>query len=319
MKAVILSGGAGTRLRSISGDIPKPMMPLLGKPLLAHTVALLRQNGFTHLCLTLHHGAAQIQQYFQDGADFGIHIEYRQETAPLGTAGAVKNCADFIGDDPVLVMSGDCACDYDLYSLMTGHREGVTIALSTHQEPLAYGLVVTTPQGRITGFLEKPTWEKVVTNRVNTGIYVLSPTVLDAVPQGRPYDFAKDLFPRLLAQGVPMTGQAMEGYWCDIGTPRAYYQCNLDALDGLYRLPDGDSAPRRIVLCRDRARLMGAVSQALAEFGADFSDGLTIQNDLGRAHLAPLADQCALSLEGDAAAVRKLEALTRRLERESDR
>jgi mannose-1-phosphate guanylyltransferase/phosphomannomutase len=293
------------------------MMPLLGKPLLERTVALLRQNGFTHLCLTLHLHPEALQNYFGDGARFGVHIEYRRETAPLGTAGAVKNCADFIGSDPVLVMSGDCACDYDLRQLMEGHREGVTIALSTHREPLAYGLVVTTAQGRITGFLEKPTWEKVVTDHVSTGIYVLSPAVLEAIPAGQPYDFAKDLFPRLLAQGVPMTGQVMEGYWCDIGTPRAYYQCNLDALDGLYQLPDEDSAPRRILPCRDRARLMGAISQALVELGADFSDGLTIQNDLGRAHLAPLADQCALSLDGDTAAVRQLEALARRLEREA--
>ncbi len=314
MKAVILSGGEGTRLREISGGLPKPMMPLLGKPLLEHTIALLRQNGFDRLCLTLHYRPEVIRRHFGDGENFGVHIEYRQEAEPLGTAGAVKNCRDFIGEDTVLVMSGDSACDYDLAALMREHDRGVTIALAAHAEPLPYGLVITNGAGRVTGFLEKPTWERVVTDRVSTGIYVLSPEVLDLVPDGQKYDFAKDLFPELLHRGIPMTGRVMEGYWCDIGTPRAYYQCNLDAIDGLYRLPDGEKTARRIFPCRDRARLMGAVSQALVEFGADFSDGLTIENEYGKAHLAPLADRCALSLDGDAAAVRALEALARKLE-----
>lgn len=314
MKAVILSGGEGTRLRDISGGLPKPMMPLLGKPLLEHTVALLRQNGFDRLCLTLHYKPEIIRRHFGDGERFGVHIEYRLEQEPLGTAGAVKNCRDFIGADSVLIMSGDSACDYDLAGLFHEHESGVTIALTSHGEPLPYGLVLTDKAGRVTGFLEKPTWERVVTDRVSTGIYILSPEVLERVPDGQKYDFAKDLFPALLREGIPMTGQVMDGYWCDIGTPRAYYQCNLDALDGLYRLPDCGAGARRIFPCRDRARLMGAVSQVLAEFGADFSDGLTIENEHGKAHLAPLPDRCALALEGDAAAVRALEALAKKLE-----
>ncbi len=314
MKAVILSGGEGTRLRDISGGLPKPMMPLLGKPLLEHTVALLRQNGFDRLCFTLHYQPDVICRRFGDGERFGVHIEYRRETEPLGTAGAVKNCMDFIGGDNVLIMSGDSACDYDLAELFQGHKAGVTIALAAHAEPLPYGLVVTDRAGRVTGFLEKPSWERVVTDQVSTGIYVLSPDVLSRVPDRRKYDFAKDLFPELLRDGVPMTGRVMDGYWCDIGTPRAYYQCNLDAIDGLYRLPDGAKTARRVFPCRDRARLMGAMSRSLAEFGADFSDGLTIENEHGRAHLAPLPDRCALALEGDAAAVRALEALAKKLE-----
>ncbi len=313
MKAVILSGGEGTRLRAVSGGLPKPMMPLLGTPLLERTVALLRENGFDRLCMTLHYEPEVIRRHFGSGGRFGVKIEYREETEPLGTAGAVKNCADFIGGEPILVMSGDCACDYDLAALLREHTEGVTVALAAHAEPLPYGLVVTDGAGRITGFVEKPSWERVVTDRVSTGIYALSPEALERVPAGEKYDFAKDLFPRLLAEGVPMTGRVMEGYWCDIGTPEAYYQCNLDALRGLYRLPGGDGG-RRILPCRDRARLMRAVSEAMVGFGADFSDGLTVQNENGRAHLAPLPDRCALSLDGDAAAVRALETLARRLE-----
>ena len=315
MKAIILSGGEGTRLRSISGGLPKPMMPLLGKPLLERTVALLRENGFDRLCVTLHYAPEAIRRCLGDGGRFGVSIEYRQEATPLGTAGAVRNCRDFIGDDTVLVMSGDCACDFDLAELFRGHEAGVTIALAANAEPLPYGLVVTDRAGRITGFVEKPTWEKVVTDRVSTGIYVLAPDVTDRIPEGVPYDFAKDLFPKLLAEGVPMTGRIMEGYWCDVGTPRAYYQCNLDALDGFYRLPEENGPTRRVIPCRDRARLMRAMTEALAEFGADMTDGLTYNSEQGRAHLAPLADRTALALEGDPAAVRAVEALARRLER----
>ena len=314
MKAVILTGGEGTRLRAISGGLPKPMMPLLGTPLLERTVALLRENGFDQLCLTLHYQPRLIRDRLGDGSAFGVHIEYRQERTPLGTAGAVRNCQDFIGDENFLVMSGDSACDFDLRQLMESHRRGVTIALASQKEPLAYGLVITDRQGRITGFLEKPAWERVVTDQVSTGIYALSPDVLSYIPPAEPYDFAKDLFPKLLEQGVPMRGLVMDGYWCDIGTPQAYYQCNLDALNGLYHLPGGSDTPRRILPCRDRARLMRAMGEALAEFGADFSDGLTLSDSHGQAHLAPLADRCALALEGDRAAVRRLEALAKRLE-----
>ena len=316
MKAVILSGGEGTRLRRISDGVPKPMMPLLGKPLLERTVALLRENGFDRLCVTLHYMPEAIRRHLGDGGRFGVSIEYRLEDEPLGTAGAVRNCRDFIGGDTVLVMSGDSACDYDLAELFRGHGGGVTIALAAHAEPLSYGLVVTDRTGRVTGFVEKPSWERVVTDRVSTGIYVLSPNVLDLVPEGTKYDFAKDLFPRLLAEGISMTGRVMDGYWCDIGTPRAYYQCNLDALDGLYRLPGEDAPSRRVIPCRDRARLMRAVSENLAEFGADLTDGLTYDSLDGRAHLAPLPDQAALALDGDPRAVRVMEALTRKLEHE---
>ena len=317
MKAVILSGGEGSRLREISGGCPKPMMPLLGKPLLERTVALLQENGFDRLCVTLHYRPEVIRQFLGDGERFGVRIEYRTENEPLGTAGAVRNCRDFIGDDTVLVMSGDSACDFDLAELFRSHADGVTIALAIHAEPLSYGLVVTDRTGRVTGFVEKPAWERVVTDHVSTGIYVLSPGVLDRIPAGTRCDFAKDLFPHLLAEGVPLRGRIMNGYWCDIGTPRAYYQCNLDAIDGIYRLPGQSGKARRVIPCRDRARLMRVMSEALSEFGADLSDGLTLSSEHGSAHLAPMPDRAALALEGDPAAVRAMEALAHRLERDA--
>lgn len=318
MKAVILSGGEGTRLRSVSGGLPKPMMPILGTPLLLRTAALLRDNGFTDLCLTLCHKGDIIQNTLGNGASLGVRIQYRLEDPqkPLGTAGAVKNCRDFLGTEPFLVISGDSACDFDLARLMQGHRGGVTIALTDRAVPLAYGLVVTGADGAIVGFLEKPDWERVVTDRISTGIYVLDPDILEYIPENAPCDFGKDLFPTLLKKGVPMRGEVMEGYWRDIGTPRDYYQTNLDALDGLYRLPGEGSVTRRVLPCKNRARLMRAMSEALVEFGADFSHGLTVEGSSGKAHLAPLAESDALCLNGDPAAVRELESLARKLRKE---
>ena len=316
MKAIILSGGAGTRLSEISGGVPKPMMPLLGKPLLERTVALLRENGFSRLCVTLCYAPKTIRDFLGDGSRFGVSVEYRTEKSPLGTAGAVRNCRNFIGSEPVLIISGDSACDFDLGALYRSHTGGVTIALTAHKEPLRYGLVLTDRAGRVTGFVEKPAWERVVTDRVSTGIYVLSPDTVDLIPEGQKYDFAADLFPRLLADGVPMTGRLMDGYWCDIGTPRSYFQCNLDALDGLYRLPGRDGTAHRVIPCRDRAGLMRLLSETLTEFGADMTDGLTYTSNAGRAHLAPMTDREAIALDGDPAAVRDMEALTKQLNRQ---
>jgi len=318
MKAILLSGGAGTRLQNISGGLPKPMMPILGKPLLEHTVTHLREQGFRHLCLTLCYNPDPIRQHFGDGAAFGVHMTYRLEDEPLGTAGAVKNCKDFYDSDPFLVMSGDAACDYPLAELMRAHRGGVTIALADSAEPLAFGLVITDKRGAVTEFVEKPDWEHVVTDRVSTGIYVIDPEVMEQVPEGMAYDFAKDLFPRLLKLGIPMTGVPMDGYWRDIGTPRSYYQCNLDALDGLYRLPGGPGHTRRVLPCRNRARLMRAIGETLAEFGADFTNGLTLEKDGWKAHIAPLAEQSALCFEGDGPSIAQLEALARKLEQQPD-
>ena len=316
MKAVILAGGEGTRLREIAGGLPKPMMPILGKPMLEHILALLKEHGFEDICMTLRYEPEKIREHFGDGRAFGLNIQYRLEEEPLGTAGAVKNCMDFVGKDDFLVISGDCACDFDLTAALRAHRGTATIVLSEQEEPLSYGLVLTARSGRITSFLEKPAWERVVTNLVSTGIYVLSPAVMEHVPEGKNSDFAKDLFPLLLEKNIPLQGCILPGYWCDIGTPRAYYQSNLDALDGRWQLPQTKSSSGRkcVVRCRSRARLMRAMSEYCAEFGADFSDGLRIQSDHGHAHAAPLAEESAVVIEGEGACWRHLADIARRLE-----
>lgn len=313
MKAVILAGGEGTRLKDISMDLPKPMMPLLGRPVLEHIVAQLRLCGFDEVCMTLRYRPEVIRRHFGDGHDFGVRIEYRTEKQALGTAGSVKNCMDFVGGEPFLVIAGDCVCDFALNEAMQAHRGGVTIVVTHDDEPLRYGLVVTGRGSRVAGFLEKPSWERVVTDTVSTGIYVLSPEVMELVPAGQPFDFARDLFPALLERGTAMRALALDGYWCDIGTPHSYYQANLDVLDGRCRPALPTRPQRSVVPCRSRAALMAALAQAACEFGADWSDGLRISDEHGTAHAAPLGDRSAIVVEGEGEPCRRMLTLARRL------
>jgi mannose-1-phosphate guanylyltransferase/phosphomannomutase len=235
MKAIIMAGGEGTRLRPVSLNRPKPMTELFDRPVLEHILKLLRINGVTEACLTLKYLPRMITDWFGGGEAYGVRLDYRVEEEALGTAGGVLNCADFVGGEDFLVLSGDCVCDFDLKTLIDYHSEKraeVTLALYSHKTPLEYGLVVTDGEGRIERFLEKPDWDHVLTDRINTGVYILSPSVLSAIPKNRPYDFGRELFPRFLEEKRAMFGLAMPGYWCDIGTVGAYLQCAMDILDG---------------------------------------------------------------------------------------
>ena len=320
MKAIILAGGQGSRLRPVSGGLPKPMMPLCGRPLLEHIINLLARQGFRELCLTLGYRPDVIREHFGSGKDFGVSITYQVEETPLGTAGGVRQCAHFYGNEDFLVISGDAACDFDLSRLMAHHREhrcAATLALTRCRVPLRFGLVPTDETGRVLAFLEKPTWERVVTDQVNTGIYALSPRAMAPVPEGRPFDFGKELFPLLLEQNQPLHGLAMEGYWCDIGTPEEYFRCNLDALAGRLRLPEPLGPPpppkteapaprrpaatpggvRRTLTCRERAAAMGLVTRCLAEFGPELTEGLRLSTREGIVRIAPDSGTEALEVE----------------------
>ena len=311
MKAVILAGGLGTRLRAVTGEHPKPLAPLLGRPVMEHIVELLRDQGFSEICAALHYRAGEIMAHFGDGRRFGVHMEYRIETANLGTAGSVKNCRDFFGDEDFLIISGDAACDFRLDRLMELHRKkhaAVTIALSRESEPLRYGLAVTDGDGRIRSFIEKPDWPRVVTDLVNTGIYVLSPQVLARVPEGGG-DFGRDLFPLLLKENAPLYGQVMEGYWRDIGTPLDYYRCCADALEGKLKLTPGERFRQAVqepvsdseedgcvtlCTCQNRARLMGTLSELMLELGADYDDGIRLKGPHYELHISPSAVSSAV-------------------------
>ena len=233
-----MAGGEGTRLRPLTSNQPKPMVPIAGKPCLEHILELLRKHRLDDVVVTLAFMPQAIRTYFGDGDSLGISVEYSVEESPLGTAGSVKLAAGKL-DDTFLVISGDALCDVDLSSLIAFHRDreaAVTIGLKSVDNPLEFGIVVTDEEGRIERFLEKPSWGQVFSDTINTGIYVLEPEVLRHVPEDRPFDFSKELFPLLLEMGRPLYGYVLEGYWQDVGDLVQYAQANFDALDRLVDL-----------------------------------------------------------------------------------
>jgi len=228
-----MAGGEGTRLRPLTSNQPKPMVPIVGKPCMEHIVELLKEHGFDDIVVTLAFMPQAIRGYFGAGESHGVSIRYSVEESPMGTAGSVKLAEDAL-DEPFLVISGDALCDIDLGAIVRFHEEKealVTIALVSVDNPLEFGIVVTDEEGRIERFLEKPSWGQVFTDTINTGIYVVDPAVLKHVPEDRPFDFSKELFPLLLEMGRPLYGYVAEGYWQDIGNIDQFRQANFDALD----------------------------------------------------------------------------------------
>lgn len=232
MKAVIMAGGEGARLRPLTCDRPKPMVPLMDKPMMEYIVELLTSHGITEQAVTLQYLPEQIKEYFGDGSSFGASLYYFLEDEPLGTAGSVKNAASFL-KETFLVISGDCLTDIDLSEAITFHRQKkalVTIVLTPQDNPLEYGVVMVDEEGKILRFLEKPSWGEVFSDTVNTGIYILEPEVLEYIPAGKKFDFSKDLFPLLLQEKKALYGCSLSGYWCDIGSLEQYRQTNYDIL-----------------------------------------------------------------------------------------
>jgi mannose-1-phosphate guanylyltransferase / phosphomannomutase len=233
MKAVVMAGGEGTRLRPLTSNQPKPMVPVVGKPCMEHILELLREHGFDEVIVTVAFLPQAIRSYFGEGETLGMQIGYSVEESPLGTAGSVRLAAKQL-DETFLVISGDALCDLDLSALVAFHKErgaAVTIGLKSVDNPLEFGIVVTDEEGRIERFLEKPSWGQVFSDTINTGIYVIEPEVLKHVPTDRPYDFSKELFPYLLEMGRPLYGYVMDGYWQDIGNLDQFRQANFDALE----------------------------------------------------------------------------------------
>lgn len=238
MKAVVMAGGEGSRLRPLTINRPKPMVPLVDRPVIAHIFELLKLHGITEIIVTVQYLANVIQDYFGDGTLYGLHIEYSVEETPLGTAGSVKNAERFL-QEPFLVISGDALTDIDLTSVINYHFEkqaAVTVALKRVENPLDYGVVITTEDGHIKQFLEKPSWGELFSDTVNTGIYVIDPTVFDQVEAGKNVDWSKDVFPQLLKDDN-VFGYIADGYWTDIGTLEAYMRATSDYLQGRVQLP----------------------------------------------------------------------------------
>ncbi|MEF3306129.1 sugar phosphate nucleotidyltransferase [Paenibacillus sp. GYB003] len=234
MKAIIMAGGKGTRLRPLTCQLPKPMVPLLGRPCMEYIIDLLKTYGITQIGVTTQFMPEVIRNHFGDGRDFGVELHYFEEDAPLGTAGSVKNAAAFL-DERFVVISGDALTDFDLETAIRFHESKealATIVLTRVRRPLEYGVVMTDEEGRIVRFLEKPDWSEVFSDTVNTGIYVLEPEALQGVAEGKEQDFSNDLFPLLMKRGERLYGCVSEGYWSDIGNMEQYRQAHFDMLDG---------------------------------------------------------------------------------------
>ncbi|MGH9119975.1 MAG: sugar phosphate nucleotidyltransferase [Acidimicrobiales bacterium] len=234
MKAVIMAGGEGSRLRPLTSNQPKPMAPLVNRPMMEHVVTLLRRHGFDDIVVTVAYMANAIRTYFGDGSEFGVRIQYAVEEEPMGTAGSVGN-GKHVLDQRFLVISGDVLTDADLSAIVGFHAERgaiATIGLAAVENPLEYGIVIVRDDGSIERFLEKPTWGQVFSDTINTGIYVLEPEVFDHIPDGQTVDFSANVFPAMLDAGKPLFGAVLDGYWEDVGTLEAYIRAHKDALDG---------------------------------------------------------------------------------------
>lgn len=233
MRAVLMAGGSGTRLRPLTCDLPKPMVPLLNRPIAEHIINLLKRNEIYEVIATLHYLPDVMRDYFQDGSNFGIQMTYAvEEEQPLGTAGCVKNIAELL-HDTFVVISGDCLTDFDLQAAIAFHKakkSKATLILKRVPNPIEFGVVITNNEDRITRFLEKPSTSEIFSDTVNTGTYILEPDVLKYLPHNQESDFSKDLFPLLLDRNEPMYGYISEGYWCDVGHLDAYRQAQYDAL-----------------------------------------------------------------------------------------
>jgi mannose-1-phosphate guanylyltransferase/phosphomannomutase len=239
MKAVVMAGGEGSRLRPLTINRPKPMVPIVDRQVMAHIIELLKLHGITELVVTIQYLANSIQDQFGDGSSYGVHIDYSLEEQPLGTAGSVKN-AEHLLQEPFLVISGDALTDIDLSRLIAFHRDRrarATITLSRVPNPLEYGVIIVDERGCVRQFLEKPSWGEVFSDTVNTGIYVLDPEVFRYIEKGKPTDWSKDVFPRMLRGDDDLYGYIADGYWTDVGTIEEYMRANRDYLLSQVKLP----------------------------------------------------------------------------------
>ncbi len=228
-----MAGGEGTRLRPLTANQPKPLLPVVNRPIMEHVLRLLKRHGFDETVVTVQFLASMVRTYFGDGDELGMHLSYATEESPLGTAGSVRNAHAALRDDAFLVISGDALTDIDLGELVAAHRRTgalVTACLTRVSDPLEFGIVLSGQDGRIERFLEKPTWGQVFSDTVNTGIYVMEPEVFDSVEPGVAVDWSADVFPALLAKGAPLYGHVAEGYWEDVGSLDSYIRAQADVL-----------------------------------------------------------------------------------------
>ncbi|MEI7904558.1 MAG: mannose-1-phosphate guanyltransferase [Candidatus Firestonebacteria bacterium] len=237
MKTVIMAGGFGTRLRPLTTNIPKPVAPVVNKPMMEHILDLLKKHNLTEIITALYFHPEVISGYFGDGSEFGVRMSYIRTETELGTAGCVKAAEKYLNEDrgTFIILSGDVLTDFDLTKALEYHKKKkalATMVLTRVEEPLQYGVVITEKDGRITKFLEKPSWGEVFSDTINTGIYILEPEVLNYIPLETNFDFSKNLFPLLLEKKLALFGYIAKGYWKDVGSLPEYRTAHYDAMEG---------------------------------------------------------------------------------------
>ena len=240
MKAVVMAGGEGTRLRPLTSSRPKPLVPILNKPCMQHTIELLKRYGITDIVVTLYYLADEIEGYFGDGSELGVNLIYTVEDTPLGTAGSVKKAEEYLKDDTFIIVSGDALTDLDVEKALAFHKEKgsvATLVLQHVDNPLEFGVVITDDNGRIRRFLEKPSWGEVFSDTVNTGMYILEPSIFEYMQPDKSYDWSQDIFPQILAEEKPMFGYVLGEYWTDVGSLQQYRQAQYEMLGGMTKLP----------------------------------------------------------------------------------
>jgi mannose-1-phosphate guanylyltransferase len=234
MKAFILAAGKGTRLRPFTDALPKPLIPVLNRPVMANIMSLCKDHGFTDFVANLCYKGEQIEQAFGDGSKCGVNLQYSWEEQLLGTAGGVRRQADFLKDSTFVIVSGDVVTDIDLSQMLAFHKSRgalVTMAVKEVDDPSRFGIVVTEETGRILSFQEKPSPGKEKSRLANTGIYILEPEVFNYIPAGEVFDFGHDLFPKLLTIAAPMYAMRTDAYWSDVGTLPQYLATHWDLLE----------------------------------------------------------------------------------------
>ena len=237
MKAILLAGGKGTRLRPLTIHTPKPIVPIFDRPFLQFQLDLIKKvSEIDEVILSLNYQPRRIEEIFGDGGDTGLTLRYMVEPAPLGTAGAIKFAAANV-DDSIVVFNGDVLTEVDLGAVIALHRERkakATIVLTPVENPIAYGLVETDPRSNILRFLEKPDAQQITCDTINAGIYVLEPDTFDRIPSDVPYSIERSYFPSLIERGEAFVAYIYKGYWIDIGTPQKYMQVHRDIMDRRY-------------------------------------------------------------------------------------
>lgn len=266
LESILLVGGKGTRLRPLTINTPKPMLPVAGVPFTQHQIAIAKAAGVSRVALGTSYRAEVFSDYFGDGSDFGIALDYRVEEEPLGTGGAIRNAADALTcgpDDPVLIFNGDILTGLDIPALVKAWEQAdadVALYLTRVPDPRAFGLVPTDGE-RVTAFLEKPqTPEEIVTDQINAGCYVFRRSVIDEIPTGRPVSVERETFPGLLAAGRVVVGHVDPGYWLDLGTPLAFARGSADIVMGTVDSPALPAEPGPVLLL-DGARAVGVCDQ----------------------------------------------------------